>query len=143
MAVEIAGVPELQETLRKNLVNADAATLKTLESQISEARRGIEVMRRGERKLQDEGSTREALVARTEILKAEALVSQAATQLREERSLPLRINLDTARDLVKATQRNLGEATNDAERKALGKVLAERQLEVQRLERELKAVLRF
>lgn len=145
VTVVIEGVSELRETLdkNKNLVNASPETLKTAESQISNLRRAVEGMRRAETAQRQSGQQRQAEVTRTEILKAEALLTRATTQLRDERSLPLRIDLDAARELVNKAQLDMSKAKNEAERQAFQRTLDERQREVQRLERELQAVLKF
>lgn len=129
--------------MQQPLEGANAATLNTLQTQISSVRQNIERMRLIEKAQRDGRDERGALVTRTEILKAEALVIRARDKLREERRAPLEVDLEAARELVNRAQADLGTATSEAARKVFREVLAERQREAQRLERELQAVLKF
>lgn len=140
----ITGVNELRELSQQDIAGADAPTLQRLEDQITTVRRSIESMRRGLTVLrQQPGAKREADVLFAEILQAENDVTQASQKLREERRRPLEIDLATERELRTTAQRALANATTEPMRRELGKQLAAHEREVQRLERELQAVLRF
>lgn len=142
-SVNIAGIEPVQAIAAEGLVGASPERLAEAQTQITTARTSIEGMRKAVDALEKSGDRTGALRLRTEVLRAEAAVTQARDQLREERRRPLEIDLATERELRTTAQRALANATTAPMRRELGKQLAEHEREIQRLEQELQAALRF
>ena len=147
-SVSITGLPSVQEVVRNpaEIIGASPERLAQVQADITTARTGIEGMRRAAAALEQAGDRTGAMRVRTEVLKAEADVIKARDILRRERQGVLEVDITVARDALTRERINIERARQAGDTAGV-KVFTDRaqelEREIQRLERELQAVLRF
>jgi hypothetical protein len=142
-SVNIAGIEPVQAIAAEGLVGASPERLAEAQSQITTARTSIEGMRKAVDALEKSGDRTGALRLRTEVLRAEAAVTQARDQLRRERAGKIEVELEVLRESRTEMARELAALPDRANRTVRIDDLAKRDREIQRLEQELQAALRF
>lgn len=142
----IEGIEPVRTIAAEGLVGASPERLAEAQAQIATARTSIEAMRKAVKLFEDEADFESARRVRTEVLKAEALVTQARDRLRTERRGKLEIDLDVARESLNRERADIErarQAGNTAEVTVFSRRAQDLEREIQRLERELQAALRF
>ena len=147
-SVSITGLPSVQEVVRNpaEIIGASPERLAQVQADITTARTGIEGMRRAAAALEQAGDRTGAMRVRTEVLKAEADVIKARDILRRERQGALEVQLTAARDALTRERIDIErerQAGNTAGVKVFTDRAQELEREIQSLERELQAAIRF
>ena len=146
--MNITGLPLVQEVVRNpaKIIGASPERLAQVQADITTARTSIEGMRRAAAALEQAGDRTGAMRVRTEVLKAEADVIKARDILRRERQGALEVQLTAARDALTRERIDIERARQAGDTAGV-KVFTDRaqelEREIQSLERELQAAIRF
>lgn len=147
-SVRIQGLESVQEVVRNpgEIIGAKPERLAQVQADITTARTGIDGMRRVAAALEQAGDRTGAMRVRTEVLKAEADVIKARDILRRERQGALEVQLTAARDALTRERIDIErarQAGDTAGVKVFTDHAQELEREIQSLERELQAAIRF